>query len=522
MNNGVNNGVNNGAPNGVPNGATRFGELCIARDWVASTDVDAALDAQQELHRLGLPERIGEILRKRGLLTNEQVRELLLQQGTGPLRDLVPGYEIQRRLGQGGMGAVYRAVRRADGVAVALKLLPPRLGNNPDFVARFVREARAAAAMSHPHIVAGLDAGCADDHYFVAMELIEGESLDQWIHRAGALPEADVCALGLAICDALDYASGQGLIHRDIKPGNILIGEGDAPLRTRVKLCDLGLAKWTEDGATAVTQTGLIIGTPQYVAPEQALGVEQVDVRADLYSLGATLYHAATGRAPFAGGAPAEVALRRLVSEPEPARTVRPDLSPGLSAFLGTLLAREPAGRPETAAAAGRALARVAQGERPAEAPTAATDTGTAPTAPTGGGGAISWGAAGLFLGVLIAGGIAMALGTNGAPPPAPAVAPATTPQPAIASTDTPASESATEVPRTMAHTLTELETAREELAAYDDELTELLAVYGRAIDAGLAEQLPPAFLDTLLAQQSRLDQLERRLAQLAEQLNAR
>ncbi|MHC5019306.1 MAG: serine/threonine-protein kinase, partial [Planctomycetota bacterium] len=230
------------------NGTTRFGELCVARDWLGAADVDAALAAQGELQRLGLPERIGEILRKRGLLTNEQVREILLQQGAGPLRDLVPGYEIQERLGQGGMGAVYRARRRSDGGAVALKLLPPRLGNNPEFVARFVREARAAAAMAHPNIVAGLDAGCADDHYFVAMELIEGESLDQWMQRAGALPEADVCAVGMAVCDALEYASAQGLVHRDIKPANILVQEGGGPLRERVKLCDLGLAKWVEDG----------------------------------------------------------------------------------------------------------------------------------------------------------------------------------------------------------------------------------------------------------------------------------
>lgn len=472
-------------------GPTRFGALCVARDWVTRPDVEAALGAQHELHRLGLPERIGAILRKRGLLTSEQVREVLLQQGAGPLRDLVPGYEIQARLGQGGMGAVYRAQRRADGAAVALKLLPPRLGNNPDFVARFVREARAVAAMAHPNIVSGLDAGCADDHYFVAMELIEGESLDQWIQRDGALHEAEVCAVGLAVADALEYASAQGLVHRDIKPANILVQAGAGPLRARVKLCDLGLAKWMEDGATAVTQTGLILGTPQYVAPEQALGVKDLDVRADLYSLGATLYHAVTGRAPFSGGAAADVALRRLVKDPEPAQAIRPEVSDGLTALLAALLARDPADRPADAAAARTALERVARGERPVP--------GAAHAARAATGGSAGWAAIGLLLGAVITGGAAMAFSGGRGTPPAPAAA-----------------------TRTKATTLAQMQVARSEVVAYRTELDAMLELFAQALDAGLAEELPAGLLDRLLAQQSRLDALERRLAALAEQLTAR
>ncbi|MHC5019120.1 MAG: protein kinase domain-containing protein, partial [Planctomycetota bacterium] len=295
-------------------------------------------------------------------------------------------------------------------------------------------------------------------------------------------------------------------VHRDIKPANILVQEGGGPLRERVKLCDLGLAKWVEDGGTAVTQTGLILGTPQYVAPEQALGVEEVDVRADLYSLGATLYHAVTGRAPFTGGAAADIALRRLMADPEEAHTVRPEVSPGLSALLSALLAREPAGRPPTPADARAALERVARGESPLTPPPAAARTPAT--------GALGWGAAGLLLGALGAGGLAMAFAGAGAPaaPAAPAPAPAATPAPAPA-------EGA---PLTKAGTLAAIAAARREVAAYDAELTAMLEAYGRAVEAGLAEQLPADLLDRLLDQQSRLDELEQRLAQLTEQLAAR
>ena len=389
----------------------KFGEIAVMRDWLRVDDVNAALSAQQELQRLGLPERIGEILRKRGLLANEQVREILLEQGAGPLRDLVPGYEILERLGQGGMGAVYRARRRADGSEVALKLLPPRLGRDPDFVARFIREARATNELRHPNIVAGIDAGCADDHYFVAMELVEGESLDERLRREGTLPEPDVLAVGLAVARALAYAHERGLVHRDVKPGNILLGgtgDGGSGVGIHadgsVKLCDLGLAKWVDVPGTAVTQTGLGMGTPQYVAPEQAVGAADVDIRADLYSLGATLYHAITGRAPFVGGSAADIAARRLFEDVPPARSVRPSVSPALNRLLKRLLQRAPSDRPDGPAEVVAALERLASGEHLVEEARASRQL-------------VWWGATAALAGFVVFGGITWAFGRNGETP---------------------------------------------------------------------------------------------------------
>jgi serine/threonine-protein kinase len=403
----------------------------------------------------------------------------------------VPGYEIQARLGQGGMGAVYRARRRADDGAVALKLLPPRLGGDPEFVARFVREARAAAALRHPNIVEGLDAGCADDHYYVAMELVEGESLDARLRRTGALPESEVVAIGLAVARALDYAHGQGLVHRDVKPGNVLLAQGfaanGAPDPGAVKLCDLGLAKWVGDGGTAVTQTGIAVGTPQYVAPEQALGRADVDIRADLYALGATLYHAATGRAPFTGGSGADVALRRLVADPEPPRSVNPRCSPGLAALIERLLARAPADRPATPATVARDLEALQRGESPTDPPRRPVGVG----------------ALAAVAGALAVGALVLALGPPG---PAPATPPAPAGGPPRDAPDGPAALEAE---------IAEARAELERLAAMQDELDRLLAA---AAAGGRLAELPPEQLAAMLRLSRAMAGLRARLTGLADQ----
>ncbi len=341
----------------LPGARARFGEIAVARGWATESAVAEALAAQAELARLGLPERIGEILRKRGHLTADQVREVLLAQGAGPLRDLLPGFEILEKVGQGGMGAVYRARRRSDGAPVALKLLPPHLGREPGALSRFLREAEAAAALRHPNIVAGLDAGCVDGQHYVAMEFVEGESLEARLRRGAPLPEPEALAIGEAVAAALDYAHARGLVHRDVKPGNILIGRDGA-----VKLCDLGIAKSLDADSTAITRTGFGIGTPQYAAPEQARGDPAADARADLYALGATLFHAAVGRPPYDGATAADVAARHASAPvPDPSRG-NPALSPGTARLIGRLLAKDPAARPASAAAVLEEIRRLRNG----------------------------------------------------------------------------------------------------------------------------------------------------------------
>jgi len=227
------------------------------------------------------------------------------------LAPLFPAYEIEALLGRGGMGAVYRARQRSLDRLVAIKLLPFELGVREDFAERFRREATALARLSHPHLVAVHDFGQADDgHYFMVMEYVDGSDLAARL-RAGPLPHAEAVAVVRQVCDALEYAHAQGVVHRDIKPGNVLL---DAT--GRVKVADFGLAQLAGDAPrTALTVTGALLGTPEYVAPEQTQPAAVVDQRADIFSVGVMLYELLTGQLPRGVFRPLpERALNRVVT----------------------------------------------------------------------------------------------------------------------------------------------------------------------------------------------------------------
>ncbi|MEQ1859666.1 MAG: bifunctional serine/threonine-protein kinase/formylglycine-generating enzyme family protein [Chthoniobacteraceae bacterium] len=207
---------------------------------------------------------------------------------------LFPAFEIEALLGRGGMGAVYRARQKSLDRLVAIKLLPFELGVREDFAERFRREATSLARLSHPHIVAVHDFGQADDgHFFMVMEYVEGSDLAARL-QAGPLPPEDALAIVRQVCDALEFAHSQGVVHRDIKPGNVLL---DAT--GRVKVTDFGIAQLAGDEPrTALTATGVMLGTPEYVAPEQMLPAATVDHRADIFSVGVMLYELLTGQLP--------------------------------------------------------------------------------------------------------------------------------------------------------------------------------------------------------------------------------
>jgi hypothetical protein len=210
------------------------------------------------------------------------------------LAPLFPAYEIEALLGRGGMGAVYRARQKSLDRLVAIKLLPFELGVREDFAERFRREATALARLSHPHIVAVHDFGQADDgHFFMVMEYVAGSDLAARL-RAGPLPPDEALAIVRQVCEALEFAHAQGVVHRDIKPGNILL---DA--HGRVKVTDFGIAQLAGDEPrTALTATGALLGTPEYVAPEQMRPASVVDHRADIFSIGVMLYELFTGQLP--------------------------------------------------------------------------------------------------------------------------------------------------------------------------------------------------------------------------------
>lgn len=260
-----------------------------------------------------------------------------------PAPPSIPGFEVLDVLGRGATGVVYRARQEAVERDVALKALHPELVTNVRAVKRLKREARLAARLAHPSIISAIDMGEIDGVWWYAMELVEGVSLSRRIAERGSLTEREVLRLFSPLCDALQHAHEVGVVHRDIKPANILI-DG----RGRARLVDLGLAVGQND--PAITRTGATLGTPHYISPEQARDPGQADIRSDIWSLGATMYHAVCGRPPFkadGGGTDgvAEVLARVLHDPVEDPRSITPGLSRDLSLLLRKCLTRDPSER---------------------------------------------------------------------------------------------------------------------------------------------------------------------------------
>ena len=226
-------------------------------------------------------------------------------------------YALEKELGQGGMGTVYLARDHGLNRKVALKILKTDLSNDPAFAKKFLDEVEVTASLAHPNIIRVYTLGEQDGRLYLVMEHLDQPSLEQRMDQAGKLSERDVLEIGIGIASALQFAHEEtGMIHRDIKPGNILFGRGNIP-----KLADFGLAAGAR---SALGQQDEIWGTPYYVSPER-LNREEEDIRSDIYSLGAALYHAFAGRAPFEAESAEEVARRHLFDRPPPLRSLRPD-----------------------------------------------------------------------------------------------------------------------------------------------------------------------------------------------------
>jgi beta-lactam-binding protein with PASTA domain/tRNA A-37 threonylcarbamoyl transferase component Bud32 len=243
-------------------------------------------------------------------------------------------YEILEPVGQGGMATVFRARRLEDGAVVAVKVLHEHYAHDREFVERFQREARAAAALHHPHIVPVLESGTDGRIHYIVMEFVEGTDLKALLRRVGRLDPQQAARIAAQTCEALAYAHGLGIIHRDIKPQNILLTPDGA-----VKVTDFGIAR-AANSAT-ITETGTVLGSVHYLSPEQAKG-ESVGPAADLYALGVVLYELLTGRLPFEGESPIAIALRHIHDPPPPPRRFRPDLPPRLEGIILRALAKSP------------------------------------------------------------------------------------------------------------------------------------------------------------------------------------
>jgi eukaryotic-like serine/threonine-protein kinase len=272
----------------------------------------------------------------------------------------IGGYELISRLGSGGMGAVFKARQTSMDRIVALKILSPRLARDEQFVERFMREARAAGKLSHPNIVSGIDVGEAGGYYYFAMEYVEGETLFELIKRQERLESKQAVGIAAQIARALVHAHAHDMIHRDVKPQNVIIAAGET-----AKLCDLGLARSTEEDS-GLTATGTALGTPHYIAPEQIEGRTDIDGRADLYALGATLYHMLAGRPPFTAPTGAKVMAMHLSDAPPPLAEAVPGISPSLAALVLRLMAKQREARYQSAEALLADLEQIAAGGVPA------------------------------------------------------------------------------------------------------------------------------------------------------------
>ncbi len=282
---------------------------------------------------------------RRGWLTAFQANQVAAGKGAQLVLDQ---YILLDLLGQGGMGAVYKARHQGMKRLVALKVIRAELLKKPEALARFRREAEIAARLAHPNVVTVHDSNTESGRHYLVMEYIDGTDLAQLVETRGPLPVAEACESIRQAALGLQHAHEQGLVHRDIKPHNLMLTKQGV-----VKLMDLGLARTAHAaGATALskglTGAGAMMGTPDYLAPEQARDAKRVDIRADIYSLGCTLYHLLAGRVPLPAESLPEAVVKHLMHEPDPIENVRPDVPAGLGEVVRKMMAKQPEDRFQT------------------------------------------------------------------------------------------------------------------------------------------------------------------------------
>jgi serine/threonine protein kinase len=309
---------------------------------------------------------------KRKHFTVYQLKKAL----NGRTADLFVGpFVVLDKIGEGGMGKVFRARDTRDGATVALKVVRAALLSNPVVRGRYEREVQATGKLDHPNIVRTLDAGAIDGKFFMALEFVDGIDLSRLMKDCGALEVVEACEYVRQAALGLQHAHDRGFVHRDVKPSNIVVaGERHVPQATEaavVKLLDLGLSRALDPDemvAPNLTRDHTVVGTPDYMAPEQAKNSKSVDTRADLYSLGCTFYYLLAGRVPFSAPSAIEKILAHHTEVPTPVQALRPQVPNALAELIARLMAKRPEERPNTAAEVAARLepfARYSPGARP-------------------------------------------------------------------------------------------------------------------------------------------------------------
>jgi hypothetical protein len=321
-----------------------FGQAAIGLGYVTAAQVEECLRIQAAMRQMGLEEALGDLLTKKGYLSPQYHTNVLKKLGvqTSP----IPGYNILGKIGQGGMGVVYKATQTSVNRTVAIKILGGNATKDKTYVARFLAEAQSAANLNHKNLISAIDVGVSNGIYYFVMEFVTGKSCRELMAaQKSPLAENMVLHIAAQMAEVLDHIHQNQMVHRDIKPENILVTNDGI-----VKLCDLGLAKSTTAMEQSLTQEGLAVGTPYFMSPEQIRGDKDVDIRADLYSLGATLYYLLTGKHAYEGKSAAETMSMHL-KEPVPdPRKANPQIREDLGWAIQKLMAKERTQRYQTPA----------------------------------------------------------------------------------------------------------------------------------------------------------------------------
>jgi len=314
---------------------TVFGKMALERGLCTDDELRHSLEELQSRRDIN-PIILKDLMIELGYVTATQADRLGMNiKESKAAAHQIPGYKILGKLGAGAMAIVYKARQLSLNRMVAIKVLPKRFSENPEYVERFYKEGQAAGRLNHPNIVQAIDVGEAGGYHYFVMEYVEGKTIADDLAAGKVFGESEALDLIVQVAHALEHAHACSLIHRDVKPKNIMISTSGA-----VKLADMGLARETTDIEAAQSEAGKAYGTPYYIAPEQIRGKIDIDGRADIYGLGATLYHMVTGRVPFMAEDSADVMRKHLKEKLIPPDHINTSLSAGISEVIEIMMAK--------------------------------------------------------------------------------------------------------------------------------------------------------------------------------------
>jgi serine/threonine protein kinase len=315
---------------------TLFGKMAIEQGLCTDEELKHSLK-QMEVRRKIDPVILQDLMIELGFITVNQATRLnsSIKESKAAAHQ-IPGYKILGKLGAGAMAVVYKARQLSLNRMVAIKILPKKFSENPEYVERFYKEGQAAGRLNHPNIVQAIDVGEAGGYHYFVMEYVEGKDISDDLNTGKVFSESEALEIIIQVAHALEHAHAQNLIHRDVKPKNIMINSKGV-----VKLADMGLARATSDIEAAQSEEGKAYGTPYYISPEQIRGKIDIDGRADIYGLGATFYHMVTGRVPFMADNSADVMRKHLKEKLIPPDHINTALSAGVSEVIEIMMAKD-------------------------------------------------------------------------------------------------------------------------------------------------------------------------------------